>query len=390
MIDGRGTSRAFVDPNIAVDAPEYVVADWGGTGRGEETAGSDRDVIVWAPEAKASDWPGIVEDVARAEQPIGTYLDDLRYDGRRTLRSWALSTATDLQAVLFATRLRGPEHLRNAFVAAQDELWADQTVRATQVWLLSADVLQRPRIMADAGDVFRPEKFTPGATRTFSALSELWALFRGVRGPLPTRTGLTALEDLLRLRRGSLVDRYAEATAIRLEIERGRPAGSFSDDWLRCAIVARRAQAALMTLAGPWLQAHAGVPTEWAAMHFQALGTALPAGFPEARDQEPTVSDMLRAFYGSSAEVGELIRSDPMRWHVWFAATGNPAASADVLDALVAPVDLVSAADHRNIWLWALRHPNVSLATADRFLAEPGHRPMDYDAAARSRARHTG
>jgi hypothetical protein len=375
---------------ISDTANECLVAAWGATARREETRGSDRDLLIWAPNADRLALERMSKDIELAQLKVGTYVDILKYDRAKTLEEWAQSTASDFQAMLFAEPLSGDARLIETFLATQERLWANCTLRAREVWLLSCEVLQRPLILSASRLPYRPEKFEPGATRSFTALAELWTMITASRKPVSTQSKLKQIEIAQALRPGTLANRYQLAMAAREAVERGDSSTTFSKLWRTNAEVVVRAQAKLVATSLPWLQQHAGISPRWSNAHLEAIDghqyIKQAAATPNFR-LDDVADSMMRAFYTDSNDLHKLLDEAPVSWHTAFAATANTSASADSIDLLVRPRHEVDPHAYRNIWLWALRHPNISCSTLERFLRERGHRDMDYESARNAQLR---
>lgn len=366
--------------------PALVTGTWGATARQEQTSGSDLDVLCWSPEVLTeSDTTAAAEHLQSKWAVDATYLDMLLFDGRKSLSSWARATATDLQAVLFASDLEGPPHLVQRFRETQDELWGDVTLRARELWMLVSETILHPHTMGMSRRVFRPEKYLVGGTRSFVTVAESHALLFGLRGRLTTLDGLRAVEAITDFPRGELVSGYQESMRIRAGIEQRGVTGDLTDSFVFLGELVLDALRKLVNLKLPWLQEHAGISVPLLERHLKTLfNSTFAESQPAPASIHAATSAMIAAFSGTRAQIERSISDPSADWFVHYAATANPLTTGQQLDRLATPRAQSDVWTQRNLWLWSLRHPNVAAKTARRVLNEPGHRDMEYAAAQRA------
>ena len=99
------------------------------------------------------------------------------------------------------------------------DLWADSQVRAREVWMLISETLLHPHTMQLSGEMFRPEKYLVGATRSFVTIAEAFAMATGRADGLSTVTVLREAEEPLGFDGGNLVDAFQRATTLRVKVE---------------------------------------------------------------------------------------------------------------------------------------------------------------------------
>jgi hypothetical protein len=353
--------------------PDVVLATWGATARGEMTRLSDVDLFCWNPLRVAL--PPTPTEHMR-------YLDLVTCDGDKTdLRSWALSNATDLHAVMFARRLGHANDRTADFAQVVRSLWRDDAVRAREVYHLVASSLAIGRRCTPGAH--RPEKFTLGGSRCWSVLAECGQLATGK----PHADGTDA--NLRRLAASGLVSAEAADSfdvSMRLRRECEDRSGTFSlvsAEFDALGHVYTRCVRELLENVGPWLDRHA--PLTQATRHElqmyleNASGRAAPRDEPDGSGETDA---MMRAFLTLDAsELRYLLAMSSFRssWWLRHAALLNADCPPEYLGLIV---DGVIASGRwwadRNLILYAVRHPRADQALCDRLRAvDRMLRPMD-------------
>jgi hypothetical protein len=245
-----------------------------------------------------------------------------------------------------------------------------------------SQTILHPRISGQS--LFRPEKYSVGATRSWVTIAETYALIRGWKGRFITTNVLQAVEKLLGLTPDELVCSYLLAKKLRASIEKNEC--NFSDcvnEYSQLNKVFTKVARGLIEIHLPWLQNHSGIDQELLSNLFETLFERKPIG-PISLPTSihfPTQIMVKVITAKDDSQIRQALVSNNDDWFPRSAVTTNPYASAETLHQVAFPEHDIDWWVNRNIRLWAMRHPNVARESVDKLIATAGLRKMDYEAA---------
>lgn len=355
--------------------PDLVVATWGGTARGEMTRCSDLDLLCWNPGG---------QNLPDLPATRFAYLDLVTCsDDRSALATWAKANATDLHAVMFSRCLAGSRERVAQFEEVRASLWQDFTLRAREIFHLVATSIRVASMYGQT--LYRPEKFSLGATRCWTVLAECGQLFVGTQNPSPTDA------TLLRMTYSGLASpqatpAFTHAMKLRRMCEDGEARFADLDHEYKMLADQYLGEAARLLLAiTPWIQRHAPLSSKTLDRLSTELLRVPSTANPDVIQPKNETEAMMSAFLAADAEELESLLQPGASWWVRHAAILNPASTPTVLHSIID--DIVHGQTwwpDRNLILYAIRHPAADKGLLDRLRAlEHRLRPMDIEALTR-------